>query len=404
MTAFFKDRKILVTGGTARESIDGMRHYANHARPGCLGHRTAALLAEQGAKVFLVSARNAYPVPSGVTLFAKNLSSEDMLKTAQGIITSEKIDTCLHLANISSIRAEKPAHQKKQMKSGGRGEFEFGITVNAGFHDALRTPIYAGFGRQKQFSRGDADITTALWDIVGQAENQPSLKTEYPISAKEYAPSLSGLKIIVTAGATAEKVTDFGDVISRHASVSQGYAVAAALAQMGAQVTLISSRTSLSLPHKNVTVIKIESAFELLAAVQRSLPADAFIGCAAIADFMTMEPLKKLHKAGETMKLYFMPSPDVLETVGKLPQNLRPRLVIGFAGATEGLMSHAQEKLESKNIDALCALPADRDTKEISFISRSGMENWGAIEKRMLGIKIGDRILPLLKNELRKSA
>lgn len=390
-----RGRKILVTGGTVKNPIDGVHHYASRRHGACLGHRAAALLAAEGAEVFLVSARNGYAAPAGVRVFENALSGEDLLTAVRGIAASEKIDAALHLADVPNFAAEKPGHEKTALKPAGRGEFEFRAVVQRGFHDLLDARTFAGYGRVRKFSRGDEDIVASLWDIASAAETAPELYVPFDITPME-TPSLSGRRVIVTAGATAEKISGFGDVIGRHGTTRHGFDIAQALAQAGAEVILISGQTSRTIAHRNIKLIRIDSAFEMLAAVQRSLPADAFVNAAAISGFTTAEPVKKIHRDGELMNIYLHPTPDILEAVGTLPAALRPAYVAGLAAGTGGLIEEARKKLADKNIDALIAMPPNRDAKDAAIITGDRV----AVVRPQA---VAARIAALLSQKIRKT-
>ena len=155
---------------------------------------------------------------------------------------------------------------------------------------------------------------------------------------------LAGRRIVMTSGPTQEPI-DPVRYISNRSSGKQGHAIAAALARLGADVHLVSGPVSLADP-AGVTTVHVESAREMLAAVQGLLPADAGIFVAAVADWRTAgeadEKIKKV--AGEgAPTLAMVENPDILATVGHHPQ--RPQLVMGFAAETQNLLANAAAKL-----------------------------------------------------------
>ena len=161
---------------------------------------------------------------------------------------------------------------------------------------------------------------------------------------------LHGRHVLVTAGPTHEAI-DPVRYIANRSSGAQGYAIADAAARLGARVTLVSGPTNLAAP-AGVETIRIESAREMLAAVQASLPADIAIFAAAVADWRAaQEADQKIKKTGKGVPtLSFTENPDILRTVARSSKT-RPELVIGFAAETESVISHAKAKLKKKGCD-----------------------------------------------------
>lgn len=173
--------------------------------------------------------------------------------------------------------------------------------------------------------------------------------------------SLNGRHCIVTAGPTLEPI-DPVRFLSNRSSGKQGYAIAAALAERGASVTLVSGPTALD-PPAGVTFRSVETALEMLAEVERALPADVFIAVAAVADWRPAErhaQKLKLDK-GEFATLKLVENPDILKTVAQR-QVGRPPLVIGFAAETHDLEAHAREKLKRKGCNWIVANDVSKGT------------------------------------------
>lgn len=166
---------------------------------------------------------------------------------------------------------------------------------------------------------------------------------------------LAGQRFLVTAGPTHEPI-DPVRYIANRSSGQQGYAIAAAAARLGANVTLVSGPTCLS-PPDGIEVIGVESAIDMLAAVEASLPADVAIFTAAVADWRVDGSADQKLKKGVngTPELSFVENPDILATVSKLPASERPQLVIGFAAETEHVVKHARAKRARKRCDWLVA-------------------------------------------------
>lgn len=168
------------------------------------------------------------------------------------------------------------------------------------------------------------------------------------------AAPLAGRRVVLTAGPTLEPI-DPVRFISNRSSGRQGYALAEALAALGADVVLVSGPTALN-DANGATTIRIETAREMLAAVENALPADVFIAVAAVADWrpaQTAVRKLKLDKASLD-SLPLAENPDILRTIGHMEAG-RPGLVIGFAAETHDVETHARAKLARKNADWIVA-------------------------------------------------
>ncbi len=165
---------------------------------------------------------------------------------------------------------------------------------------------------------------------------------------------LKGKRVIVTAGPTFEPLDPVRGLTNR-SSGKQGYAIAERLARDGAEVTLVSGPVNLPVP-AGVRRIDIESAQQMFDAVHAALPADVFVGVAAVADWTPkMVAREKQKKTAEPeLTVTFVKTPDILEGVSKHLEK-RPRLVIGFAAETGDLETYAKAKLASKGCDAIVA-------------------------------------------------
>ena len=165
---------------------------------------------------------------------------------------------------------------------------------------------------------------------------------------------LEGRRAVVTSGPTHEAI-DPVRYIANHSSGRQGHAIAAALAEAGAAVTLVTGPVSIPDP-AGVTVRRIASARDMLAAVEAALPADIAVCAAAVADWRPADvsagKLKKEKGAPATIAL--VENPDILRTLGHLGAR-RPLLVVGFAAETDDLLANAQRKLERKGCDWILA-------------------------------------------------
>lgn len=199
---------------------------------------------------------------------------------------------------------------------------------------------------------------------------------------------LSGRHVLVTSGPTHEPI-DPVRYIANRSSGKQGHAIAAAAAALGARVTLVSGPVSLAQP-ADVATIPVETADQMLAAVQAALPADIVICAAAVADWRVASAAgQKLKKGkGQTPPpLALAENPDILKTVAA-PGPRRPALVIGFAAETEDVVAHAQKKRQDKGADWIVAndvSPATGtfggDRNAVHLISATAVESWPAQSK-----------------------
>ena len=164
---------------------------------------------------------------------------------------------------------------------------------------------------------------------------------------------LRDLSVAITAGPTREAI-DPVRYISNHSSGKMGFALATAFAERGANVTLISGPVNLLTP-PNVTRVDVTSAQEMCqAALKSAVENQIFIGCAAVADYRLAEvSTQKIKKSGEELSLKLIRNPDIISAVAHLSEN-RP-FTVGFAAETQNLVDYAQDKLQRKNLDMICA-------------------------------------------------
>jgi phosphopantothenoylcysteine decarboxylase/phosphopantothenate--cysteine ligase len=213
---------------------------------------------------------------------------------------------------------------------------------------------------------------------------------------------LAGKRVLITAGPTHEPI-DPVRYIANRSSGKQGFAIAAAAAAAGAEVILISGPVDLRAP-PGVSVTPVESAREMLTAVEAALPVDIAIFAAAVADWrVASEGTQKLKKgAAGAPPLQLVENPDILATIAKLSEN-RPPLVIGFAAETEHLLDNARSKLTRKGCDWIVAndvspatgvMGGDRNT--IHLLTKSAdaidVESWPAMTKDQVATALMARI------------
>lgn len=214
--------------------------------------------------------------------------------------------------------------------------------------------------------------------------------------------SLKGKRVVITAGPTYEPI-DPVRYIANRSSGKQGYAIAEAAAKAGAQVTLISGPVTLADP-VGVETIRVESACDMLAAVECALPADIAIMAAAVADWrVAHDSDQKIKKDGSGLPpaLGLIENPDILKTVGHL-EGKRPKLVVGFAAETNDLIKNARSKLERKGADLIVAndvSPENNvmggDNNTVRLVSHAGVEDWPKMGKDEVAQKLVAKIAEL---------
>jgi phosphopantothenoylcysteine decarboxylase/phosphopantothenate--cysteine ligase len=211
--------------------------------------------------------------------------------------------------------------------------------------------------------------------------------------------ALSGVRMLVTSGPTHEPI-DPVRYIANRSSGKQGHAIAEAAASAGAEVTLVSGPVDVADP-RGVNIVKVETARDMLAAVEAALPADVAVFAAAVADWRTAtnsrEKIKK--KSGKLApELSLVENPDILSTVAHLRTN-RPRLVIGFAAETEHVVEHAKQKLARKACDWILANDVSPETgimggdsNTIHLVTKDNVEHWPPQSKNEVASALIQRI------------
>ncbi|KXG84513.1 bifunctional phosphopantothenoylcysteine decarboxylase/phosphopantothenate--cysteine ligase CoaBC [Agrobacterium bohemicum] len=213
---------------------------------------------------------------------------------------------------------------------------------------------------------------------------------------------LAGKKAIVTSGPTYEPI-DPVRYIANRSSGKQGHAIAVALAELGANVTLISGPVAIDDPQQ-VATIHVERAEEMLDAVLSHLPADIAVMVAAVADWRTTTSVDqkiKKQSMNQPMALQLTENPDILKIVGHHAN--RPNIVIGFAAETQDIEKNGRLKLERKGADIIVANDVSTasgvmggDRNRVKIISRTGTDIWPDLDKhevaRNLAALIAEKI------------
>lgn len=212
------------------------------------------------------------------------------------------------------------------------------------------------------------------------------------------AGPLAGLSMVVTSGPTHEPI-DPVRYIANRSSGRQGHAIAAAAAAAGARVTLVAGPVTIPDP-PGVTTVHVETAREMMAAVDAALPADIAVMAAAVADWrVAQESDAKIKKdgSGKVPPLEFVENPDILATIGRHPEK-RPQLVVGFAAETNDVEKNGAAKLARKGADFIVANDVRPETgimggtaNSVLIISPEGIDRWpkmgkDAVATRLVGL------------------
>jgi len=188
-------------------------------------------------------------------------------------------------------------------------------------------------------------------------------------------------------------------LIANRSSGKQGFAIAAALARLGARVTLIAGPVALAAP-PGVRRIDVETAAEMQQALSAALPADAAIMVAAVADWRVEPAAAKIKKqAGSPPSLSFVENPDLLAELAGSPR--RPQLLIGFAAETEEVVEQARAKLARKGCDWIVANDVSGDVMGgdmnlVHLVTADGVESWERLSKTTVAERLAERIADTL--------
>jgi phosphopantothenoylcysteine decarboxylase / phosphopantothenate---cysteine ligase len=212
------------------------------------------------------------------------------------------------------------------------------------------------------------------------------------------ARPLAGRHVLVTSGPTHEPI-DPVRYIANRSSGRQGHAIAAAAAAAGARVTLVSGPVSIADP-AGVNVVQVETARQMLAAVEAAMPADIAIFAAAVADWRADgEASQKIKKgSGAPAALALVENPDILATIARR-SSARPKLVVGFAAETQDVIAHAQAKLARKGCDLIIANDVSPETgimggagNTVHLVTAGSVESWPHLPKAEVAARLVARL------------
>lgn len=402
MPDFLSKPHFLITNGRIKEVIDGVRFLTNHARPENHGYDVAKKLATEGMQVTLITANKS--IRSMLNLHVINtmpdgkniLSAADLLNTCEHALNKTSFDKFIQLANISTLKPVISCARKLKVKSNPHDLWTLDVMGNIDVITNLkrkypRMPVL-GFNNFQECMNDQNFLNNHMQNLT--EDDSQSFINNLPVITHR---KLLNKKIIVTSGPTVELLTTHHDVLTNFSSGKQGYAIACALAAMGANVIFISGPTRLSLPkNSSITTHAVSSAQQMKEACFHHLPADALIAVAAVADFGLTKPLDLSLPENQQYALSLSQNPDILAEIGHHPQ-LRPPIVIGFAAETHDVIPYAKNKLIMKKADAICAnlvgnTAHHSDENQISYLTSTHLETLPNMNKIDIGFFLGEKI------------
>ncbi|HSC19416.1 MAG TPA: bifunctional phosphopantothenoylcysteine decarboxylase/phosphopantothenate--cysteine ligase CoaBC [Rhizomicrobium sp.] len=248
----------------------------------------------------------------------------------------------------------------------------------------------------------DGDMACGEFGAGRMAEPEEILAAIEAALAESPLRPLAGVRALVTAGPTQEPL-DPVRFIANRSSGKQGYAIAGALAEAGAETTLVSGPVEITAPQR-VKLVKVQTACEMLAACESALPVDVAVFTAAVSDWrpdkMFNSKLKK-RDGGSVPDIRLTANPDILSSIANAAN--RPALVIGFAAETENLVPNAEAKRAKKGCDWIVANDVSSgtdimggDSNAVHLMTPSGVEEWPRMSKADVGRRLVGRIATAL--------
>jgi len=275
------------------------------------------------------------------------------------------------------------------------------MNVRMWLHPAVQANVerltsFSGFHAAAVVGPDHGEMACGEFGPGRMAEPSAILKTIEGLLAGPGAGSLAGRRAVVTAGPTFEPIDPVRGLTNR-SSGKQGYAIAQALAELGAEVTLVSGPTGLATP-VGVTRVDVETALQMQAATTAVLPVDIAVLSAAVADWRvdTVAGGKIKKAPGGPPTLSLIENPDILAGLAK-PGPMRPALVIGFAAETADLEANARAKLSRKGCDWIVGndVSADvfgADGNTVLLVTADGADAWPRLSKAEVAARLADRI------------
>lgn len=247
-----------------------------------------------------------------------------------------------------------------------------------------------------EYGPGRLPEPAAIKAAIDKALTAPAILSGQPDFAPANHRPLHGRRILITAGPTHEPI-DPVRYIANRSSGKQGFAIAAAAVEAGAEVLLVAGPVPLPTP-PGVVRVDVETAREMATEVEAGLPVDAAIMVAAVADWRAADTSsQKIKKdgSGQVPPLALAENPDILASVAKSAQ--RPPLLVGFAAETNDVLAHAQAKLDRKGCDWIVANdvaadPMGGETNQVHIVSKNGVDSWDRLPKETVARKLMEKI------------
>jgi len=326
-------------------------------------------------------------------------ATADLLaKMAAGI--ADDLATTLLLATDKPVLAAPAMNVRMWLHAATRRNIATlrgdGVTVMEPDEGEMACGEY-GPGRLPEPAAIKAAIDTALANALAPVSlTAPEALAGQPDFAPANRRPLYGRRILITAGPTHEPI-DPVRYIANRSSGKQGFAIAAAAAEAGAEVLLIAGPVPLPTP-PGVIRVDVETAVEMAAEVEQGLPVDAAIMVAAVADWRAADPAgQKIKKdgSGQVPPLALAENPDILAGLAKSTE--RPKLLIGFAAETNDVIAHAQAKLVRKGCDWIVANdvsadPMGGESNRVHIVSKDGVDSWDRLPKQAVARKLMEKI------------
>ncbi|MGV7123518.1 bifunctional phosphopantothenoylcysteine decarboxylase/phosphopantothenate synthase [Sphingopyxis sp. 550A] len=336
---------------------------------------------------------------------ADDLATTLLLATDKPVLAAPAMNVrmWLHPAtrrNVATLRGDgitvmEPDEGEMACGEYGPGRLPEPQAIRDAIDKALSSPLPLAGGA------GGGPVSLASGNPTDTPSPNPSRKREGDIDGQpDFAPAnhrpLFGRRILITAGPTHEPI-DPVRYIANRSSGKQGFAIAAAAAEAGAEVLLIAGPVPLPTP-PGVIRVDVETAREMAAEVEAGLPVDAAIMVAAVADWRAADTAaQKIKKdgSGAVPPLALAENPDILAGLAKSPR--RPPLLIGFAAETNDVIAHAEAKLARKGCDWIVANdvsadPMGGETNRVHIVSTAGVDSWDRLPKHAVARKLMEKI------------
>ena len=405
-TRALSDRKVLlIVGGgiAAYKALELVRLVAK------AGGRTRVILTEAGAEFVTpmsLAALSGHPVRSGL------FHPDD--ETSMGHIELSRWADLVVVAPATAGLIAKAANGMADdlasttlMATDKRVLLAPAMNVRMWEHPAVqanmaRLKAFPGYHGVAVVGPDEGEMACGEFGPGRMAEPAAILEAIKGLLAETGERPLKGRTAVVTAGPTFEAIDPVRGLTNR-SSGKQGYAIAAALAELGCAVTLVSGPTALPAP-AGVTRIDVESALDMQAATEGALPADIAVLSAAVADWRvdTVAGAKIKKAPGGPPTLALVENPDILAGVAR-PGPGRPRLVVGFAAETQDLEANARAKLSRKGCDWIVGNDVSDDVfgadgNAVLLVTGAGVESWPRQSKTAIARQLAARIADHFKD------